>query len=547
MIAMTSSEPDTLDVYRYHIDARKILVDAGVTLIVEDDQTDSIRSIGRESGVEYSIGFMTDSGEFVETSKMSFFDESLQSENVDQLLDRLLPSKSDIDKLIDSSIRVDSTDQATRNMAAFARISLESTRSTLIPSEIAIDSEARDIAKSLLDHGEIESANEWHRLVQDRAYQVDEIERKIQDRHEEYSRQLNEWISDAVERARAEFKMNHPEPNAESDELLRQDLMRVVNELDAQIDLMIEKSRSELFDKLIESGVESLAPVARYLSLKNKLTEIVNSTPGSSSDRVVFDKPVEIEHVAVTNQDVSPATPVEVDYSEFTQLENDDVDADEDTDEEDDSFAGSSILDDALAANEDDSHPREQNATLYEQMINDRPEVGRILTGEIPVVTDETETETDDSEDEPDVDVDESADEGEDDIDIEEAEESETEESEVEAEESEAEAEESEEFPTEDEFDIYDDDDEVANEPETHVEDEFEADSPTSEFEFEDEESEDDESEDDESEDDESENDDIDDANVGLFDGVELDSEEELVTEDPKVLTMASFNRLMKS
>ena len=533
MIAMTSSEPDTLDVYRYHIDARKILVDAGVTLIVEDDQIDSIRSIGRESGVEYSIGFMTDSGEFVETSKMSFFDGSHQSENVDQLLDRLLPSKSDIDKLIDSSIRVDSTDQATRNMAAFARISLESTRSTLIPSEITIDSEARDIAKSLLDHDEIESVNEWHRLVQDRAHQVDEIERKIQDRHEEYSRQLNEWISDAVERARAEFKMNHPEPNAESDELLRQDLMRVVNELDAQIDSMIEKSRSELFDKLIESGVESLAPVARYLSLKNKLTEIVNSTPGSSSDRVVFDKPVEIEHVAVTNQDVSPATPVEVDYSEFTQLENDDVDADEDADEEDDSFAGSSILDDALAANEDDSHPREQNATLYEQMINDRPEVGRILTGEIPVVTNETETETeaDGSEDEPDVDVDESADEGEDDIDIEEAEEPETEESEVE---------ESAESSVEDELAI---DEEVADEPETHVEDEFEADSPVSEFEFED-----DESEDEESEDEESENDDIDDANVGLFDGVELDdSEEELVTEDPKVLTMASFNRLMKS
>lgn len=540
MIAMTSSEPDTLDVYRYHIDARKILVDAGVTLIVEDDQIDSIRSIGRESGVEYSVGFMTDSGEFVETSKMSFFDESLQSENVDQLLDRLLPSKSDIDKLIDSSIRVDSTDQATRNMAAFARISLESTRSTLIPSEITIDSEARDIAKSLLDHDEIESVNEWHRLVQDRAHQVDEIERKIQDRHEEYSRQLNEWISDAVERARAEFKMNHPEPNAESDELLRQDLMRVVNELDAQIDSMIEKSRSELFDKLIESGVESLAPVARYLSLKNKLTEIVNSTPGSSSDRVVFDKPVEIEHVAVTNQDVSPATPVEVDYSEFTQLENDDVDADEDTDEEDDSFVGSSILDDALAANEDDSHPREQNATLYDQMINDRPEVGRILTGEIPVVANETETETDDSEDEPDVDIDESADEGEDDIDIDEAEESETKETD-ETEESDVEESDDEESPTEDEFDIYDDDDEVANEPETHVEDEFEADSPMSEFEFED-----DESEDDESEDDESEND-INDANVGLFDGVELDDSEELVTEDPKVLTMASFNRLMKS
>ena len=517
MIAMTSSEPDTLDVYRYHIDARKILVDAGVTLIVEDDQIDSIRSIGRESGVEYSIGFMTDSGEFVETSKMSFFDGSLQSENVDQLLDRLLPSKSDIDKLIDSSIRVDSTDQATRNMAAFARISLESTRSTLIPSEITIDSEARDIAKSLLDHDEIESVNEWHRLVQDRAHQVDEIERKIQDRHEEYSRQLNEWISDAVERARAEFKMNHPEPNAESDELLRQDLMRVVNELDAQIDLMIEKSRSELFDKLIESGVESLAPVARYLSLKNKLTEIVNSTPGSSSDRVVFDKPVEIEHVAVTNQDVSPATPVEVDYSEFTQLENDDVDADEDTDEEDDSFAGSSILDDALAANEDDSHPREQNATLYEQMINDRPEVGRILTGEIPVVTNESETF--DAEDEP----------ADDDEDIEEAEVSETEEPEAEVE-----VEESTESSVEDEIDI---DDEVADEPETHVEDEPEADSPTSEFEFEDE----------ESEDDESANDDINDTNVGLFDGVELDSEEELVTEDPKVLTMASFNRLMKS
>lgn len=534
MIAMTSSEPDTLDVYRYHIYARKILVDAGVTLIVEDDQIDLIRSIGREAGVEYSIGFMTDSGEFVETSKMSFFDESLQSENVDQLLDRLLPSKSDIDKLIDSSIRVDSTDQATRNMAAFARISLESTRSTLIPSEITIDSEARDIAKSLLDRGEIESVNEWHRLVQDRAHQVDEIERKIQDRHEEYSRQLNEWISDAVERARAEFKMNHPEPNAESDELLRQDLMRVVNELDAQIDSMIEKSRSELFDKLIESGVESLAPVARYLSLKNKLTEIVNSTPDSTLDRVSFDKPVEIEHVAVTNQDVSPATPVEVDYSEFTRLENDDVDADEDTDEEDDSFAGSSILDDALAANEDDSHPREQNATLYEQMINDRPEVGRILTGEIPVVTNESETF--DAEDEPaddDEDIEES------DVDESEVEESETEETgETEAEESEAE--ESEESAVEDELDI--DDDEVADEPETHVEDESEADSPTSEFEFED-----DESEDEESEDDESENDDVDDANVGLFDGVELDDSEELVTEDPKVLTMASFNRLMKS
>ena len=541
MIAMTSSEPDTLDVYRYHIDARKILVDAGVTLIVEDDQIDLIRSIGREAGVEYSIGFMTDSGEFVETSKMSFFDESLQSENVDQLLDRLLPSKSDIDKLIDSSIRVDSTDQATRNMAAFARISLESTRSTLIPSEITIDGEARDIAKSLLDRGEIESVNEWHRLVQDRAYQVDEIERKIQDRHEEYSRQLNEWISDAVERARAEFKMNHPEPNAESDELLRQDLMRVVNELDAQIDLMIEKSRSELFDKLIESGVESLVPVARYLSLKNKLTEIVNSAPASDSDRVAFDKPVEIEHVAATNQDASSATPVEVDYSEFTQLENDDVDADEDNDEEDDSFAGSSILDDALAANEDDFHPREQNATLYEQMINDRPEVGRILTGEIPVVTDETETEADGLEDEPDVDVDESEVE---ESETEETDETEAEESEAEAEESEAEAEaeESEEFPTEDEFDIYDDDDEAEDEPETHVEDESEADSPMSEFEFDDEES-----EDEESEDDESENDDIDDANIGLFDGVELDSEEELVTEDPKVLTMASFNRLMKS
>lgn len=534
MIAMTSSEPDTLDVYRYHIDARKILVDAGVTLIVEDDQIDSIRSIGREAGVEYSIGFMTDSGEFVETSKMSFFDGSHQSENVDQLLDRLLPSKSDIDKLIDSSIRVDSTDQATRNMAAFARISLESTRSTLIPSEITIDSEARDIAKSLLDRGEIESVNEWHRLVQDRAHQVDEIERKIQDRHEEYSRQLNEWISDAVERARAEFKMNHPEPNAESDELLRQDLMRVVNELDAQIELMIEKSRSELFDKLIESGAESLAPVARYLSLKNKLTEIVNSTPGSNSDRAVFDKPVEIEHVAVTNQDL-PTTPAEVDYEEFTRLENDDVDADEDADEEDDSFAGSSILDDALAANEDDSHPREQNATLYEQMINDRPEVGRILTGEIPVVTNETETF--DAEDEP---ADEDEDIEESDVDESDVEESETEAEESEAEETEEPEAEAEESAVEDELDI---DDEVADEPETHVEDESEVDSPMSEFEFEDEES-----EDEESEDDESENDDIDDTKVGLFDGVELDdSEEELVTEDPKVLTMASFNRLMKS
>ena len=228
----------------------------------------------------------------------------------------------------------------------------------------------------------------------------------------------------------------------------------------------------------------------------------------------------------MTNQDVSPETPVEVDYSEFTRLENDDVDADEDTDEEDDSFAGSSILDDALAANEDDSHPREQNATLYDQMINDHPEVGRILTGEIPVVTNETETEADGLEDEPDVDVDESE--------VEESEAEETDETEAE----ESEAEESEESSVEDEID----DDEAANEPETHVEDESEADSPTSEFEFED-----DESEDEESEDDESENDNVDDANVGLFDGVELDDSEELVTEDPKVLTMASFNRLMKS
>lgn len=543
MIAMTSSEPDTLDVYRYHIDARKILVDAGVTLIVEDDQIDSIRSIGRESGVEYSIGFMTDSGEFVETSKMSFFDGSHQSENVDQLLDRLLPSKSDIDKLIDSSIRVDSTDQATRNMAAFARISLESTRSTLIPSEITIDGDAREIAKSLLDHGEIESVNEWHRLVQDRAHQVDEIERKIQDRREEYSRQLNEWISDSVERARAEFKMNHPEPNAESDELLRQDLMRVVNDLDAQIDSMIEKSRSELFDKLIESGVESLAPVAKYLSLKNKLTEIVNSVPDSTLDRVGFDKPVEIEHVELTSQDVSPTTPVEVDYNAFSQLENDDVDEDAEADEdEDDSFAGSSILDDALATNEDDSHPQEQQATLYEQMINDRPEVGRILTGEIPVVVNEPEAV--ESEDEPEVDepTDELVDENDDTHDMIDSNENEDEDEspieESETEEPETEESDVEESPVEDEF--KDDDDEVEDEPEVNTEVESEADSQMHEFGF----------DLDEPENDTNETDDIvktDDANVDLFDGVELDSEELVNDDDPKVLTMASFNRLMKS
>ena len=52
MLTMTSSTASTLDVYRNRIDSEKIIVDAGKTLVVEDDQIELIRSIGRESGVE---------------------------------------------------------------------------------------------------------------------------------------------------------------------------------------------------------------------------------------------------------------------------------------------------------------------------------------------------------------------------------------------------------------------------------------------------------------------------------------------------------------
>lgn len=395
MLTMTSSTASTLDVYRNRIDSEKIIVDAGKTLVVEDDQIELIRSIGRESGVEYSVGFMTDSGEFVETSKMSFFDNTTRSENVDQILDRLLPSKSDIDKLIDSSIGSESTDPMTRSTIAFARISLESARSTIIPSEVTIDNEARQLAESLLTDGKIESVNEWNRLVRERTLKIDEIEKQIKDRREEYARQLDDWITEAVERARLEFKLAHPEPTEASDEALRKDLMTVVDELDAKIESMIEKSRSELFSKLIDSGVTSLKPLAKYLSLKNRLIEIVDS---------VASAPVAYAVPAVPAVPVAPVIDEQKDQAQidaFVQNEETDqpdefdinVESDEES-EEDDSFDGSISLDNALEESEDDALPDDQeeltddssNESLYEKMLGEHPNVREALTGETPKI-----------------------------------------------------------------------------------------------------------------------------------------------------------------
>lgn len=449
MLTMTSSTASTLDVYRNRIDSEKIIVDAGKTLVVEDDQIELIRSIGRESGVEYSVGFMTDSGEFVETSKMSFFDNTTRSENVDQILDRLLPSKSDIDKLIDSSIGSESTDPMTRSTIAFARISLESARSTIIPSEVTIDNEARQLAESLLTDGKIESVNEWNRLVRERTLKIDEIEKQIKDRREEYARQLDDWITEAVERARLEFKLAHPEPTAASDEALRKDLMTVVDELDAKIESMIEKSRSELFSKLIDSGVTSLKPLAKYLSLKNRLIEIVDS---------VASAPVAYAVPAVPAVPVAPVAPVVGEQEdqatidvfvqdEETDDQHDEFDINVESDEEsgeDDSFDGSISLDNALEESEDDALPDDQeeltddssNESLYEKMLGEHPNVREALTGETPKIEpasqedesneDESEPEADETEeteteDEPEV-------EDEPEIEVTEAQEAETEE-----------------------------------------------------------------------------------------------------------------------
>ena len=419
MLTMTSSTASTLDVYRNHIDDEKIIVDAGKTLVVEDDQIELIRSIGRESGVEYSVGFMTDSGEFVETSKMSFFDNTTRSENVDQILDRLLPSKSDIDKLIDSSIGSESTDPMTRSTIAFARISLESARSTIIPSEVTIDNEARQLAESLLTDGKIESVNEWNRLVRERTLKIDEIEKQIKDRREEYARQLDDWITEAVERARLEFKLAHPEPTEASDEALRKDLMTVVDELDAKIESMIEKSRSELFSKLIDSGVTSLKPLAKYLSLKNRLIEIVDSV---ASAPVAYAVPA-VPAVPVAATPVAPVIDEQKDQAQidvFVQNEETDqhdefdinVESDEES-EEDDSFDGSISLDNALEESEDDALPDDQeeltddssNKSLYEKMLGEHPNVRESLTGETPKIepaSQEDESNEDESEPEAD-------------------------------------------------------------------------------------------------------------------------------------------------
>ncbi len=458
MLTMTSSTASTLDVYRNRIDSEKIIVDAGKTLVVEDDQIELIRSIGRESGVEYSVGFMTDSGEFVETSKMSFFDNTTRSENVDQILDRLLPSKSDIDKLIDSSIGSESTDPMTRSTIAFARISLESARSTIIPSEVTIDNEARQLAESLLTDGKIESVNEWNRLVRERTLKIDEIEKQIKDRREEYARQLDDWITEAVERARLEFKLAHPEPTAASDEALRKDLMTVVDELDAKIESMIEKSRSELFSKLIDSGVTSLKPLAKYLSLKNRLIEIVDSvasapvastTPTTPTTPAV---PVVATPVAPVVGDRVDQAPIEV-FNETEETDQPDefdinVESDEES-EEDDSFDGSISLDNALEESEDDALPDDQeeltddssNESLYEKMLGEHPNVREALTGETPKIEpasqedesneDESEPEADETdetetEDEPEVEETETEDEPE--VEETEAQEAETEE-----------------------------------------------------------------------------------------------------------------------
>lgn len=426
MLTMTSSTASTLDVYRNHIDDEKIIVDAGKTLVVEDDQIELIRSIGRESGVEYSVGFMTDSGEFVETSKMSFFDNTTRSENVDQILDRLLPSKSDIDKLIDSSIGSESTDPMTRSMIAFARISLESARSTIIPSEVTIDTEARQLAESLLTDGKIESVNEWNRLVRERTLKIDEIEKQIKNRREEYARQLDDWITEAVERARLEFKLAHPEPTAASDEALRKDLMTVVDELDAKIESMIEKSRSELFSKLIDSGVTSLKPLAKYLSLKNRLIEIVDSVASAPVASTTPAVPVAATPVAPIVDAQEDQEPIDV----FVQNEETDdqpdefdinVESDEES-EEDDSFDGSISLDNALEESEDDALPDDQeeltddssNESLYEKMLGEHPNVREALTGETPKIepadeepavgeAEEPEVQETETEDEPEV------------------------------------------------------------------------------------------------------------------------------------------------
>lgn len=398
MLTMTSSTASTLDVYRNRIDSEKIIVDAGKTLVVEDDQIGLIRSIGRESGVEYSVGFMTDSGEFVETSKMSFFDNTTRSENVDQILDRLLPSKSDIDKLIDSSIGSESTDPMTRSTIAFARISLESARSTIIPSEVTIDNEARQLAESLLTDGKIESVNEWNRLVRERTLKIDEIEKQIKDRREEYARQLDDWITEAVERARLEFKLAHPEPTEASDEALRKDLMTVVDELDAKIESMIEKSRSELFSKLIDSGVTSLKPLAKYLSLKNRLIEIVDSVasvPVASTTPAVPIAPVAPVAPAVDTQEDQAPVDIFVQNEETGQPDEFDINVESDEESgEDDSFDGSISLDNALEESEDDALPDDQeeltddssNESLYEKMLAEHPSVSEALTGETPKI-----------------------------------------------------------------------------------------------------------------------------------------------------------------
>lgn len=426
MLTMTSSTASTLDVYRNRIDSEKIIVDAGKTLVVEDDQIELIRSIGRESGVEYSVGFMTDSGEFVETSKMSFFDNTTRSENVDQILDRLLPSKSDIDKLIDSSIGSESTDPMTRSTIAFARISLESARSTIIPSEVTIDNEARQLAESLLTDGKIESVNEWNRLVRERTLKIDEIEKQIKDRREEYARQLDDWITEAVERARLEFKLAHPEPTEASDEALRKDLMTVVDELDAKIESMIEKSRSELFSKLIDSGVTSLKPLAKYLSLKNRLIEIVDSVasaPVASTTPAVPVAPVAPVASVASVASVAPVVGEQEDQATidvFVQDEETDqpdefdinVESDEES-EEDDSFDGSISLDNALEESEDDALPDDQeeltddssNKSLYEKMLGEHPNVRESLTGETPKIEPASqEDESDEDESEPEAD-----------------------------------------------------------------------------------------------------------------------------------------------
>lgn len=424
MLTMTSSTASTLDVYRNRIDNEKIIVDAGKTLVVEDDQIELIRSIGRESGVEYSVGFMTDSGEFVETSKMSFFDNTTRSENVDQILDRLLPSKSDIDKLIDSSIGSESTDPMTRSTIAFARISLESARSTIIPSEVTIDNEARQLAESLLTDGKIESVNEWNRLVRERTLKIDEIEKQIKDRREEYARQLDDWITEAVERARLEFKLAHPEPTAASDEALRKDLMTVVDELDAKIESMIEKSRSELFSKLIDSGVTSLKPLAKYLSLKNRLIEIVDSVASAPAAPAAPAAPVaSVASVASIVDAQEDQEPIDIFVqNEETDDQPDEFDINVESDEEsgeDDSFDGSISLDNALEESEDDALPDDQeelnddssNESLYEKMLGEHPNVREALTGETPKIEtvsqedesneDESEPEADETEDEP--------------------------------------------------------------------------------------------------------------------------------------------------